>query len=58
MIDIRVKADGDPRVLEKLLRSKLVREVQLQNVRTRPTRDEVETVNFRRLDTENDWTDV
>jgi len=58
MINIRVKSDGDPRVLAELLRSKLVREVQLQNVRTRPAQDEVETVNFRRIDPDNDWTDI
>ena len=58
MINIRVKSEGDPRVLAELIRSKLVREVKLQNVRTRPPPDEVETVNFRRIDPENDWTDL
>jgi len=36
----------------------LVREQQEQEERQRPSRQELETVNFATLDPENDWSDV
>ena len=36
----------------------LVREQQEQDERDRPSRQELETVNFATLDPENDWSDV
>jgi hypothetical protein len=73
MIYIQVKSDRDPRVLADLIaqthgsaevddklavEANLVREVRQQLEADRPSRQELETVNFRRLDTENDWTDL
>lgn len=73
MIYIQVKSDRDPQVLADLIAStqtgavvdpklaaeaQLLRAVQAQNEQARPAHDELETVNFRRLDTENDWTDI
>ena len=36
----------------------LVREVRRDIEAKRTPREELETVNFQRLDTENDWTDL
>jgi hypothetical protein len=73
MIYIQVKADRDPRVLADLIaatqsgavvdpklavEAHFLRAVQEQNEQSRPARDELETVDFQRLDDENDWTDV
>lgn len=68
MIDIRVKSDRDPRVLADLIAQthgaekdnlrKDVQEAREELTRERPSRQELETVNFQRLDSENDWTDV
>lgn len=70
MIEIRVKSDRDPRVLADLIAQthdtdqeadkvrKDVHEARQELSRERPSRQEIETVNFQRLDSENDWTDV
>ena len=69
MIDIRVKSDRDPRVLADLIAQthgtaegdnirKDVQEAREELARERPSRQEIETVNFQRLDTDNDWSDV
>jgi len=69
MIEIRVKSDRDPRVLAELIAQthgategdklrKDVQEAREELSRERPSRQEIETVNFQRLDTDNDWTDV
>ena len=74
MISIRVKADRDPSVLADLIESatqtaegsgtmptpddELLRALIAQQVTEPPPHDQIETVDFQRLDTENDWTDV
>jgi hypothetical protein len=73
MIYVQVKADRDPRVLADLIASthgdreidpKLAVDVRLvQAVRQhleaeRPAREDLDTVNFQRLDDDNDWTDL
>jgi len=73
MIYVQVKSDRDPRVLADLIKqahgseaadgkhateATLVREVRKEIEATRTPREELETVNFRRLDSENDWTDL
>ena len=37
---------------------KLVREQQEEAERRRPSRDQIETVNFVTIDPENDWSDL
>jgi hypothetical protein len=73
MIDIQIKAGGDPGALAQMIASThgedvrdpavaqvatLVREHQEQTERTRPSRNELETVDFDKLDADNDWSDV
>jgi hypothetical protein len=70
MIEIRVKSDRDPKVLADLIAQthdvhtendkvrKDVHEAREELSREHPSRQEIETVNFQRLDTDNDWTDV
>jgi hypothetical protein len=73
MIYIQVKSDRDPRVLADLIaqahgteavdeklavEANLVREVRQAIEAERTPRQELETVNFQRLDSENDWTDL
>jgi hypothetical protein len=71
MINIQVTAEGDPRALADLIESTqaaptdqrasqgdFVREFIAQQDAERPSHDEIDTVNFQRLDDDNDWTDV
>ena len=73
MIDIQIKAGRDPQALAQLIASThgeevrdpgvaqiatLVRRHQADMELLRPTPNEVETVNFHKLDAENDWSDV
>ena len=73
MIYVQVKSDRDPRVLADLIKQShgneaaagkhadeatLVREVRKEIEATRTPRQDLETVNFQRLDSENDWTDL
>jgi len=73
MIYIQVKSGRDPRVLADLIASTengaavdpkleieaaMLRAHQEQAVRERPTRENMETVNFSKLDEDNDWTDL
>ena len=73
MIYIQVKSDRDPRVLADLIaqahgtaavddklavEANLVKEVRQAIEAERTPRQELETVNFSRLDSENDWTDL
>jgi hypothetical protein len=73
MLYIQVKSDRDPHVLAELIastqdpqatsqhvapESQFVRDFIAQETQARPAHDELETVNFQRLDDENDWTDV
>jgi hypothetical protein len=71
MIYIQVTAEGDPGALADLIQSTqraptdpaapqddLVREFIAQQDAERPSHDEIDTVNFQRLDDDNDWTDV
>jgi hypothetical protein len=72
MIHIQVK-DRDPRVLADLIASmqsldevgllqapqgEFLRQFIAQQVAERPSHNELETVNFKQLDDETDWTDV
>ena len=47
-------SEGEPLAVE----ANLVREVREHLEAARTPRQELETVNFQRLDTENDWTDL
>jgi hypothetical protein len=73
MIDIQIKADGDPSALAQMIASTqgedvrdpavtqvatLVREHQEATERMRPSRNELQTVDFDKLDPDNDWSDV
>jgi hypothetical protein len=76
MIDIRIKAGGDPQVLAELISTtvygvpaaeadaelntvgKLVREQQEQDEQRRPSREQIETVDFAKIDDELDWSDL
>lgn len=73
MIYVQVKADRDPRVLADLIAQthggeeidpklevdvRLVKAVRQHLEAERTPREELETVNFQRLDDENDWTDL
>ena len=74
MIDIRIESDGDPQVLAELIDStmygvsdpqsdletvgRLVREQQEQQEQRRPSRQQIETVNFAKIDDELDWSDL
>ena len=73
MLEVQVKAVNAPRVLAELIRStqnepgahpeieteaRLVREHQAQAAQDRPSWTTLDTVDFAKLDAENDWTDV
>jgi hypothetical protein len=73
MIYIQVKDGRDPRVLADLIASAehgsvvdpkleveaaMLREHQEQVVRERPSHDTMETVDFKKLDDDNEWTDL
>jgi hypothetical protein len=74
MIDIQIQSGGDPQALAELIEStlygmpvespesetvgKLVREQQEQAEQKRPSREQIETVNFALIDDEQDWTDL
>jgi len=73
MIDIQIKAGRDPKALAELIASTqgdevpdpameqvatLVRSHQAEDQRKRPTWDQIPTVDFAKLDLENDWSDV
>ena len=73
MLEVQVKAANAPRVLAELIRStqnepgvhpeieaeaRLVREHQAQAAQDRPSWQTLDTVDFHKLDAENDWTDV
>lgn len=73
MLYIQVKSERDPAALAELIAStqsepaadskvaieaKLLREHQEQEALTRPSWETLDTVNFGKLDDENDWTDL
>jgi hypothetical protein len=74
MIEIEIKAGKDPHALAELIASavngqpaddasvteagKQVRDAQEREEQTRRSWTDAETVNFARLDDENDWSDV
>jgi hypothetical protein len=73
MLYIQIKADCDPKALAELIASQestapvdpkleieatMLREHQEQVERDRPTCHELETVNYQKLDDDNDWTDL
>lgn len=74
MIDIQIKAEGrGPKALAQMIASTqgedvrdasvsqvatLVRTHQAEVEATRPSHQELETVDFKKLDADNDWSDV
>lgn len=73
MIDIQIKAGREPKALAELIAStqgedvrdpsvaqvaSLVRTHQAEVEKTRPTLNDLETVDFKKLDPETDWSDV
>ena len=74
MIYIQVKSDRDPRILAELIAStqgespvsdpkvaveaKMVRDHQEQVERDRPSWQTLDTVNFQKLDDDNNWSDL
>jgi hypothetical protein len=73
MLEVQVRSANAPRVLAELIRStqnepgvhpeieaeaRLVREHQAQAAQDRPSWTTLDTVDFHKLDAENDWTDV
>ena len=74
MIYIQVKSDRDPQVLAELIASgqsreapvdpkveveaKMLRAHQDEAERQRPSWQALDTVNFQKLDDDNDWTDI
>jgi hypothetical protein len=73
MLQVQVTAADAPRVLAELIRAtqneaeaspeieteaRLVRQHQAQNAGNRPRWQTLDTVDFDKLDPENDWTDV
>jgi hypothetical protein len=73
MIHVQVKSDQDPTLLAELIAStqgeeptdpkiaieaSMIRDQQAQAERERVSFSEMETMNFKTLDAENDWTDL
>ncbi|HEY0254519.1 MAG TPA: hypothetical protein VGC41_23485 [Kofleriaceae bacterium] len=73
MFEVLVQSSDAPRVLAELIRAtqnepttdpeieteaRLVREHQLQGRSERPSWQTLDTVDFQKLDPENDWTEV
>jgi hypothetical protein len=73
MLQVHVTSSDAPRVLAELIKStqneaaaspeiatqaRLVREAQAQAAHARPSWQTLDTVDFRLLDPENDWTEV
>jgi hypothetical protein len=73
MLHIQVKSERGPRVLAELIAStqsetpvdsrvaveaKLLRDHQEHEARMRPSWETLDTVNFGKLDDENDWSDL
>ncbi len=73
MLQVQVKSSNAPRVLAELIRStqneaeaspevateaRLVREHQAQAAQARPRWQTLDTMDFAKLDAENDWTEV
>jgi hypothetical protein len=73
MLYIQVKSERDPRVLAELIAStqhetpadskiaveaRMLREHQEQEELARPSWQTLDTVNFQKLDDDNDWTDL
>jgi hypothetical protein len=74
MLYIQIKADRDPKALAELIAASqessspvdpkleveaaMLRDHQEQVERDRPSCHEIETVNFHKLDDDNDWTDL
>jgi hypothetical protein len=73
MLYIQVQSKRDPKVLAELIAStqnqapvdpsleieaKILREHQALNEAERPSWRELETVNFQKLDDDNDWSDL
>ena len=73
MLHIQVKSKRDPHVLAELIaasepdaqvdpklavEAKLIREQRDYEERTRPSLHQLDTMNFHKLDDENDWTDL
>jgi hypothetical protein len=72
MIDIQIKQGGDPALAQMIASTHgedvrdpaveqvatLLREHQEEDVRSRPSHHELQTVDFDKLDPDNDWSDV
>ena len=73
MIDIQIKAGREPKALAELIAStqgedvrdpgvaqvaSLVRTHQAEVEKARPSANDLETVDFKKLDPETDWSDV
>jgi hypothetical protein len=73
MLYIQIKSDRDPKALAELIASQesnapvdpkleveatMLREHQEQVERERPNCHELETVNYQKLDDDNDWTEL
>jgi hypothetical protein len=73
MIDIQIETGGDTKTLAELIASThgeeitdvklaqvatLLRAHQAEVERTRPSWQQLDTVNFHKLDDDNDWSDV
>ena len=73
MIDIQIKAGGEPKALAELIASTqgedvrdpsvaqvatLVRTHQAEDEKARPSCNDLPTVDFQKLDPETDWSDV
>ena len=73
MLYIQIKSDRDPKALADLIASQesnhpvdpmleieamMLREHHEQVERDRPTCHELETVNYQKLDADNDWTEI
>jgi hypothetical protein len=73
MIHVQVTSDQAPKALAELIAStqgeetldpklaieaSLIRDHQLQAVRERPSHAELDTVDFTKLDPDNDWSDL
>jgi hypothetical protein len=73
MIDIHIKTDRDRHALAQMIAStqgedvrdpaiqqvaSLVRTHQAEAEKARPSQNDMATVNFHKIDSESDWTDV
>ena len=59
LADLIASTQGEDTLDPKLaIEASLIRDHQLQAMRDRPSRQEIDTVDFMKLDADNDWTDL